>query len=356
MSLVSQFEFQAQACAKLGSPFYGALLPLIAADIDSDGPCAAALTDYTDAPWEAALPLRLPAAVHALVLSGAAPDLAPFYPSAGAAAAPDPADIDAESVVWKAFRAVVAAHPDRIADWLTRPPQTNEVGRAVPLLTGLLAAVDAQPLPVRLLELGSSAGLNLRADRYHWYSNDFEWGPPDSPVSIGPAWRGAMPDWLVAAARRHPRVTVVERRGCDPAPLDPRSPSDTLALRSYLWPDQVDRAARLNGALEVAALIPAEITPRGAAEFLRDIGLERGTLTLVWHSVMRQYVPGEEWAAVNDELNRLAAAASPDVGFAYVAFEPGRDAHGGFELTVRIGRESPRVLAHAVPHGVPAFS
>ncbi|WP_280262622.1 DUF2332 domain-containing protein [Nocardia wallacei] len=350
MSLVRQFDLQARACAKLGSPLYAALLTGISRDIEADGPCARVLAEHAEAPPADAVPLRLLGGVHALVLTGQAPELAAYYPSA--AGAPARA---AEDGAREAFREVVAAHPEWIRDWLTRPPQTNEVGRAVPLLAGLLAAVDAIALPVRLLELGSSAGLNLRADRFHWYTDDFEWGPPDSSVSLGGAWAGAVPGWLARAARRHPRLTVVERRGCDPAPLDPLSPGGALALRSYVWPDQRERAARLDGALRVAARIPADVTAVGAAEFLAQVEPVPGTLTVVWHSVMRQYVPRDQWVLVTKELDRLAAASGPDAGFAHIAFEPMARSGSGFPLTVRIGNGPAVELARAKPHGIPAF-
>ncbi|NKY86363.1 DUF2332 domain-containing protein [Nocardia veterana] len=353
MDLVSQFDLQARACDKLGSPLYGSLLRNIAGDIAEGGPCATVLAGFEEMAFASALPLRMMAGVHALVLSGGAADLAPFYPSSGVALRQcDPAE------AWIPFRQAVLDRPEWIRDWLDRPPQTNEVGRAVPLLAGLLAAVDAMPMPVRLLELGASGGLNLRADQFRWDSGDIGWGPPDSPVRITDAWRGPVPAWLSAAVRRHPRVTLVERGGCDPTPLDPLSPRDSLALRSYVWPDQRERAARLDGALRLAERIPVDIAVTGARDFLAGVELERGTLTVVWHSVMRQYVGAEEWRAVTAELDRLAAASRPDAGFACVAFEPqnSSDDRNGFRLTVRLGAGAPVVLARAMPHGVPAFA
>ncbi|BCK59278.1 DUF2332 domain-containing protein [Nocardia wallacei] len=352
MSLVPQFELQARACEKLGSPLYAALLGEIADDLARGGGCARVLADYADMPMAAAAPLRFLGAVHGLVLTGQAPDLAAYYPSAAGADARDAANGGA----WRAFREVVDAHPEWIRDWMSRPPQTNEVGRAVPLLAGLLAAVAATPLPVRLLELGSSAGLNLRADHFRWHRGDFGWGPADSPVSLGAAWDGRIPGWLTDAVRRHPRIEVVERRGCDPTPLNPLSPADALSLRSYVWPDQPERAARLDGALLVAQRVPAEVDAVGAAEFLGGIEPAPGTLTVVWHSVMRQYVPQDQWAKAAAELDRLAATTGPDAAFAHIAFEPMARSGSGFPLTVRLGTGPARVLARAKPHGIPAFA
>ncbi|GAA3445718.1 DUF2332 domain-containing protein [Planomonospora venezuelensis] len=343
-------ERQARSCADLGSPLYAALLGRVAQDVRAGGACAEAVAGYEDAPGPDAVALRLLGGVHALVLAGRAPELAAHYPSAGGTFDPDRPD-----ACWPAFRQAVSSGMEWVRDWMTRPPQTNEVGRANLLITGLLAAARSAPLPVRLFELGSSAGLNLRADRFRYVADGFSWGPADSPVVLDGAWRGAPPPWLPGAAREHPALTVVERRGCDLTPIDPLSPEGALALRAYLWPDQEARAARLDAALRLAARVPAEVGTAGAADFLTGVRLVPGTLTVVWHSIMRQYVPAGEWARVEDELERLASAATPDAGFAHISFEP-RRAGGGhrFRLAVRLGGAAEEVLADAAPHGLPA--
>jgi hypothetical protein len=344
-------EGQAESCASLGSPLYAALLGRVAQDVRTGGPCADAVAGYEQAARDDAVPLRLLGAVHALALTGRAPGLAACYPSTGGVFDPDRPD-----ACWPAFRDAVAAEPEWIRDWMTRPPQTNEVGRANLLVAGLLWAARSAPLPVRLFELGASAGLNLRADRFRYAAEGFSWGPADSPVVLEDAWRGAPPEWLAESAARRPVLPVAERRGCDLTPLDPCSPEGALALRAYLWPDQADRAARLGGALELAARVPAEVDALGAADFLAGVELEPGTLTVVWHSVMRQYVPAGEWARVERELDRLAAAATGDAAFAHVSFEPrGTGGQHRFSLAVRLGAAQETVLAGARPHGLPAY-
>jgi hypothetical protein len=93
-------------------------------------------------------------------------------------------------------------------------------------------------------------------------------------------------------------------------------------LRAYLWPDQADRAARLDGALRTAAQVPATVDAVGAADFLAGIRPEPGTLAVVWHSILRQYVPATEWARIERQLDRLAAAGTPEAPFARISFEP----------------------------------
>ncbi|WP_441245911.1 DUF2332 domain-containing protein [Kitasatospora sp. McL0602] len=346
---IAMIDHQADACAELGSPLYAALLHRAARDVAEGGPCAEALAGYEDAPGPAAIALRLLGAVHGLVLTGRAPELAAHYPSAGGSF--DPAGADA---AWSAFRATVAAGLPWIREWMTRPPQTNETGRANLLVTGLLRALaETGPLPVRLFELGSSAGLNLLADHFRLTAPGFAYGPADSPVLLADAWRGTPPGWLTGP---QPELRFTERRGCDPTPIDPRSADGALALRSYVWADQPSRAARLNGALALAAELPTQVEASGAGDFLGQVQPAEGALTVVWHSIMRQYVPKPEWARAEAELTRLAEASTPTAPVAHVAFEPRRvgEEHR-FLLTARVGSGAEQVVAEAAPHGVPAW-
>ncbi|MDM4721420.1 DUF2332 domain-containing protein [Micromonospora sp. WMMA1363] len=344
-------EKQAQACRNMDAGLYADLLVRAADDVRAAGPCADVVEGYADAPVSAVVPLRVLGGVHALVLTGRAPELARFYPSAGGAYRAGDAN-----AAWTAFRAVVATERDAVRAWLPRPPQTNEVGRANLLLAGLLHAVaETGQRPVRLIELGASAGLNLRADRFRIVSGDFAWGPVDSPVVLPDAWRGGVPGWLRDTTHTVPELTVVERLGCDTTPLDPESAAGALALHAYVWPEHTARAARLAGALDLAARMPVEVVPAGAADFLAGIRPEAGTLTVVWHSVMRQYVPAQEWARVIDELARLGAAATPDAPVAHLLFEPyPRAGRYRFQLRARLNTRPERLLAEAHPHGLPA--
>ena len=64
------------------------------------------------------------------------------------------------------MRQTLADHGEQLRAWLGHPPQTNEVGRAAALLGGLRHVAAEAQLPIRLIEVGASAGLNLRADHF----------------------------------------------------------------------------------------------------------------------------------------------------------------------------------------------
>ncbi|TDC71351.1 DUF2332 domain-containing protein [Actinomadura sp. GC306] len=289
---------QARGCAELGSPMYAELLARAA---DDPGGAVAGVLDGRPEP---ASVLRMLGTVHRLVLEGRAPDLAAHYPTAGGTADP--------LAAWPAFRAVLAEHAAEIREGLGDPPQTNEVGRASPLVGGLLSVAAATGLPVRLLELGASAGLNLRADHFRFRHGSGAYGP-ESPVVLEDAWRGLPP---VDAP-----LAIAERLGCDPSPLDPAAPDAQRLLLSYVWPDQAARVERLRAAFEVAARVPATVVRAGAADFLADLAPEPGVATVVWHSTMWAYLGEDEAARLRGHVERAGAAATPDAPVAHLSFE-----------------------------------
>lgn len=341
--LVRSIRRQAEACAQLGSPFYGALLTRLADDVGAGGPGAAVLAGHEDDPGDHLLSLRLMGGVHRLVLERKVEHLARFFPSVGGHA-----DADA---AWPVLRSVLEEHHATLRAGLGQSPQTNEVGRAAALVGGLLHIADWSPGPVRLFELGAGAGLNLRADHIRIELSDGGGvGPAGSPVVLHNPWRGPPPP--VQAG-----IEVVERAGCDVSPLDPTSEDGRLRLASYVWPDQLARLARLRGALDLAAQVPATVHHLPAVEFVRRLQLVPGTTTVVWHSVVWQYLSREERTAVERALADLGAGAGERGRLAHLLMEPQRRMPGAEpEFLVRLqtwpGAQD-RVLGVAHPHGIP---
>lgn len=340
MDLVGALRLQARACAEHGSPMYAELLARAADDAEAGGPVAQVLGSVSSAdPVADALALRLTGSVHRLVLERSADELAAYYPSVGGTWAPDGG--------WRAFRRLLATRPDDVATWLDRPPQTNEVGRAAALYGALLHL--PRDLPLRLTELGASGGLNLRADRFAYRDEaGTTFGDPSSEVRLEGAWTGRrLEPWH--------DLDVVERLGCDPRPVDVTTTRGRLALTAYVWADQLARLERLRRAFEVAARVPAQVRRQGAAVFVRDLELVEGTTTVVWHSVMWQYLSTDEQDAVASRTSELGAGASASRRLAHIAVEPlQRDPSPvhGVRLQVWPGGEERR-LGTTVPHGIP---
>ncbi len=315
MELVEAFGRQVRACAELGSPMYADLLTRATEDLSSGGALAEVLVGHEDDPGPSALALRLLGSVHRLVLERRAGDLAAYYPSVGGTWEADSG--------WDAFRTLLAEQAGAVREWLDRPPQTNEVGRAAALMGGLLHVGETYRQPVRLFEVGSSGGLNLLADRFCYVDEPgTEYGDPGSPVRLDPAWRGRplMP-W--------PGLEIVERVGSDLMPVDVGTTEGRLALTAYVWPDQTHRLERLRGALDLAGRTPLDVRRAGAAGFVDGIQLRRGTTTVLWHSVMWQYLDQVEQAQMTDRLGALGDRATHEAPFAHLFLEPTRRQAGG---------------------------
>ena len=337
-----RFREQARACRNLGSPMYDELLRRVADDLDAGGPSVAVLTGHEHDPGPSGLALRLLGSVHRLVLERRAGALAAFYPTVGGT-------WDLEHG-WPVFRELLAAQPEAVREWLDRPPQTNEVGRSTALMTGLLDAGRRWPLPVRLFEIGSSGGLNLLFDRFRYAGPGRSLGPDDSPVVLDPAWAGAPPAGIVPQ--------VAERVGSDVMPIDVRSSGGRLALTAYLWPDQVARFERLRGALLLASGTAYDVRREPAGDFVDAISLQPGTLTVLWHSVMWQYLPAEERDRILARLDHLGSTADDDSPLVHLFAEPTRrapDAPHEFLVCAHSwpGGGRRRILGTMAPHGLP---
>jgi hypothetical protein len=336
--LPARFRRHADMLARSGrSPLYIELMRAAADDIERGGLLARLFEDI-DAPPGSVPQLRLVAALHYLVLSGRAPALAAFYPSAGGDRPP--------AEVWPVALAAIAEDHDQVAQRLQRTVQTNEPGRSAVLFSGLLWLAARHRRPIRLLEVGASAGLNLLFDRYSYTVGNIELGDPGSPLRFVDPWAPPPPVDLADAAAA---LDVVARSGCDVAPLDPRAPDDRLTLLSYIWPDELPRIERMRAALSVAARDPVPVVARPGSQWL-PVALtdaQDSELVVVWHSVMRQYVDPAEWAAIEGALD-----ARP--GVVRLSMEPALDRTARMELTVHDPAGAPaQRLAVCDDHGLP---
>jgi len=328
-----QLRTQAAWCAKLGSPLYAELLAHAALDCADGGPTARVLAGHEGDRAGSVLPVRLMGSVHRLVLEGRAPELAGAYEARDARAA------------WPLFRELLDSRPEAVRAGLRRPVQTNEVARCAALLGGFLAVAGSTGLPLRLLELGASAGLNLRWDRYRYEGpGGWAWGEARSPVRLLGAWE-APPPPLPGTVR------IDQRRGCDQDPVDPTTEEGQLTLLSYVWPDMTARVALLRAAFAVAAEVPARVDPEAAGDWLaRGLATPREDVaSVVFHSIVWQYLPRAERDRVAALIEEAGARATARAPLAWLRLEPGGD-----QAEIRLRQwpgGSERVLGTATFHG-----
>jgi hypothetical protein len=306
---VESFRFQARGCAAVGSPLYADLLARAADDLEAGGVFAELVEGFEGHPVLLVLPLRVMGAVHRLVLAGRAPALAAHYPSAGGRFEPEGA--------WRALLDVARDHAPAIRARLGSNVQTNEVRRCAALLGGFLRVARETGLPLRLREIGSSAGLNQLFDRYGYELGPHRWGEPQAPLVLRAEWEGGPPD-LGAPLR------VASRAGCDVDPIDPRDAEDRLRLESFVWPDQPERLARLRAALAAAQLgAPAPVERARAGEWVpRELAARpAGEATVLVQSHVYWYLPEAEREGLLRDVRAAGERASAERPIAWLRLE-----------------------------------
>ncbi len=336
LPMVDVVRLQQQGCEQAGSALYGRILAAMADDVERGGPCAEILAPWTANAMADAIPLRFLASVHRMVLDGRAPALAPYFPSVGGDDDGDPVD---------AFFTVVRRHRLQIEADMHRGVQTNEVGRAAALVGGFHQVSLEFGLPLRLLEVGSSAGLLLRWDQYRYAADGVGWGP-DQGLRFEEPWTGAPP-------RFDDSLVVASRAGCDVHPIDVRSDEDVTMLRGFLWPDQVERRTRLDEAIAIARRFPARIDVADAGAWVEAQLAEpvSGVATVVFHSIVLQYLPRQSFERLRSAIEDAGARATADAPVCWLRMEPAGDVA---DVRVRCWPDgSDQLLATTGYHGPP---
>jgi hypothetical protein len=187
--------------------------------------------------------------VHYLLLKGIAHPLARYYPTLTT-------DPEAAEGVYPDFRAFCLEHADEIREIAhTRYVQVNEVGRCRSLVPGFQVVSEmAQGRPLAVFELGTSAGLLLHWDRYHYDYGFRQLGPASASVRLACEIQGALRPPIQASF-----PPIAARVGMDIVPVDLDDPDAVLWLQAVVWPDQPERAQRLNNAIAIARENPVPV-------------------------------------------------------------------------------------------------
>ena len=240
----------------------------------------------------------------------------------------------------------------------TRVNQTNEVGRCAASLPTLAAVAAWTDSPLAIVEVGTSAGLNLLLDRYRYvFGPDREMGPSESDVVLQPRIEGAAPPLMAMPE-------IVFRMGLDRQPEDVVDDDAMRWLRACIWPEQQWRAELFEKAVQAARRDPPTIVKGDVFETLGDVVRQAplDATLCVLHTAFINYLPEPD--RFGDLLTELAAdrplwwvsgeppglvpglaspstapARSGGIHFLYGAQPVGDDAH------------EPAVLARSGTHG-----
>ena len=308
------FARQAQSCVDLGSPFMGQLMELCATDDWPDSPVTDRIFGWQGdlASSGQSVPLRLAGALHALHLQGHPVTAAVYPPHASS-----------DTQLWQAVCALLMDEAAAINQWLDNAPQTNEVRRSAVLIALGHWLAARYGLPIRCSELGASAGLNLHWDDYALSIEGQTFGPATPALTLTPRWSGILPPAQ--------RPEVAARAGVDLNPLDPAR--DALRLQAYLWPDQPERLALTQAAMQVAR---TPVAKGDAVDWLATrLSHGAGQLHLIYTTIAWQYFPQDRQDSGRAAIIAAGKSARDDAPLAWFGMEPDGQGNGA-ALTLRL--------------------
>jgi len=325
------FEGQVAYCIDNDAPITAALVRALMAALDETTQTGRRVLGWEGHPVADALPLRLAGGIHALWQAGTVPELAPLFKRGEA--------VDLEPII--------AAHDAALLPWLDGPPQTNEPGRSAQLMAGLLEIAARHGPQIELLEIGSSAGLNLMIGRYRIDLGGVVTGPENSPVHLTPEWRGPPPS--------PGPIEIVSARGVDIAPVDATTDAGAKRLLAYVWADHQNRFERMRHALAMLRNNPPQLDAGDAADWIEARLAEPqqpGVTRVLMHSIVWQYLGRERQARITAAMEAAGARATAICPLGWVRVEADRTMNR-HDITLRSwpGHDAEMIYGHAHAHG-----
>lgn len=249
--LAERFRTFSEEECKTSSPLYARLCEVVATDpelLAIAGECRAGQP----------VPNLFFGAVHRLLLAEPTDGLGRFYPSIDVNAGSDGQGLG------RAFREFVLGRREAVLEIVrTRLVQTNEVNRCCYLYPAFLRmAAEAGRRPLALIEIGTSAGLNLCWDRFAYeYGDGLVHGRTTAELVLRSAWKTATRPPLDRAM-----PVIASRIGVDLRVIRLEQPEEFLWLRALIWPEHHQRVQRLEAARrELAVVQPALVEGDGVA-------------------------------------------------------------------------------------------
>lgn len=207
------------------------------------------------------VPNLLFASVHYLLLSGSQHELQEFYPSITR----DPRPFEGSFLPFKDF---CLHHREEIINLLqTRLVQTNEIRRCTYLYPSFCYIYGKVKKPLSLIEIGTSAGLQLLWDRYSYsYGTEDTYGDPDSSVHLTAQMRNGNVPGL---SQNSPQVAW--RMGIDLHVIDLSNKNDYLWLKSLIWSEHKERLELFERAVQLFNAHPVDLVEGDGVSLLPDV-------------------------------------------------------------------------------------
>jgi hypothetical protein len=328
---------QADHCAHNSAPGTAAICRAMVSLAKGNSACGQIIANWPRGIIDDAVPLRLAGGIHDLYRRGVEPELAAVYNG----------EIIDQAAIDDLLAEIVNRHDAQLVCWFESAPQTNESGRSASFVAALHWLASRVLPKFELIEIGSSAGMNLLIDRWRYDLGGVNSGPENALVTICPQWRGPPPPFAP--------FTIASVRGCDLNPIDVRDDNAANRLRAYIWPEMPERFTRMGAGIELIRTHGVNLVKADAADWVEvqlALPQEEGVTRTLMHSIVWQYLPEETQSRITAAMEHAAKTATVDRPLAWIALETNRSTMR-HELRVRYWPScgEPVHLSEAHAHG-----
>jgi hypothetical protein len=236
------------------------------------------------------VPNMLFAAVHYLLLSGSDHELKEYYPSISS----KPRSIPG---VFAPFRDFCRLYRDENISLLkSKLVQTNEVRRCAYLYPIFCYIYKKAMKPLSLIELGTSAGLQLLWDQYSYsYGSNEEYGNLGSNLHLSTELRkGKSP----ALLKNSP--PIASKIGVDLHVNDLSNNEDYLWLKALIWPEHRERLEIFEKAVQLYNQNPVKLVEGDGVALLADVTQHISTDSIL--CIFHTHVANQMTAVVKQRL------------------------------------------------------
>lgn len=178
--------------------------------------------------------------------------------------------------------------------------QTNEVRRCAYLYPVFCHIAARTNRPLGLIEIGTSAGLQLLVDRYSYsYGRDTIYGSARSQLHLKSEVRhGKLPGFI-----QQPPV-MKERIGVDLHICDVTHEETMLWLKALIWPEHKERRENLEQAVQELRLNPPDFYEGDGVEVLPELAqrIPQNRVLCIFHTHVANQMTGEVKARLHEHL------------------------------------------------------
>lgn len=245
------------------------------------------------------VPNLLFASVHYLLLSGTQHELKSFYPSV----TDNPRPFEGAFFPFKDF---CLRYREEIINLLqTRLVQTNEIRRCTYLYPSFCYIYNKVNKPLSLVEIGTSAGLQLLWDRYSYsYDTENVYGDPNSSVHLTAELRKGTAHVLSQTS-----LPIASKIGIDLHVIDLSNEDDYLWLKSLIWSEHKERLELFEQAAQLFNANPVHLIEGDGVSLLPEVveQVPKDSTLCIFHTHVANQIPDDSKKRLLENIRTIGA-------------------------------------------------